>query len=241
MWGDSDNRGAIAVKPTRVITPEDPAYAGQKVYTPWSLKIYDPLVLRFFGPVVWRCPTGRLVEHYDRHVGRRHLDVGPGTGYFLERARLPADAQVVLLDPNPDVLAHASRRLAHLAPSVIEADVCVPFADDRRFDSAALNYVLHCLPGPMSRKAAAIRNVAAVLEPDGVLFGATVLGTPELHTLVSGLALRENNRRGIFDNLSDTEDGLREILSDAFAAVDVEVVGAVAIFSAAKPVRLHRW
>lgn len=225
------------MKPRRVIGPEDPAYAGQKHYTPWFLRIYDPLVLRLFGPMVWRCPTGRLVEHYDRHVGRRHLDVGPGTGYFLERARLPAEAQVVLLDPNPHVLAHASRRLAHLAPSVIEADVCMPLPDDRRFDSAALNYVLHCLRGPMSRKAAAIRNVAAVLEPDGVLFGATVLGTPTLHSWLSRRALRENNRTGIFDNLSDTEDGLREILSDAFAVVEVEVVGAVAIFSAAKPFR----
>lgn len=227
-------------KPTRVIKPEDLAYAGQKEYSPWFLKIYDPLVLRFFGPVVWRCPTGRLVEHYNRHVGRRHLDVGPGTGYFLERARLLADAQVALLDPNPNVLAHASRRLAHLAPSVSEADVYMPLADDRRFDSAALNYVLHCLPGPMSRKAAAIRNVAAVLEPDGVLFGATVLGTPELHTWLSGVVLRGTNRRGSFDNLSDTEDGLREILTDAFAAVDIEVVGAVAIFSATKPFRLPR-
>ena len=44
------------------------------------------------------------------------------------------------------------------------------------FDSAALSYVLHCLPGPQSQKAAAIRNAAAVLAPEGVLFGGTVLG-----------------------------------------------------------------
>lgn len=48
-------------KPTRVIKPEDPAYAGQKKYAPWFLKIYNPLVLGFFGPMVWRCPTGRLL------------------------------------------------------------------------------------------------------------------------------------------------------------------------------------
>jgi len=125
---------------TRVIAPEDPAYAGQKEYTPWFLRIYDWLVLGFFGPVVWRCPTARLVEHYRRHIRRRHLGVGPGTGFFLERARLPAEAQVVMLDPNPNVLAHAARRLARLSPSVIEADVVVPLADDRRFDSAAMNY-----------------------------------------------------------------------------------------------------
>lgn len=223
-------------KRTGVIAPEEPAYAGQKEYTPWFLEIYDWLVLGFFGPVVWRCPTRRLVEHYRRYIRRRHLDVGPGTGYFLERARLPAGAQVTLLDPNPNVLAHAARRIAH-APSVIEADVLLPLAVDGRFDSVAMNYVLHCLPGPMRRKAAAIRNVAAVLEPGGVLFGATVLGTPELHTWLSRAALRANNRREVFDNLSDTEAGLREILSESFEAVDVDVVGTVAIFSATTPVR----
>ena len=222
-------------KPTRVITPEDPAYAGQKHYTPWFLRIYDPLVLGFFCHIVWRCPTSRLVALYTRHLGRRHLDVGPGTGYFLARARLPVGFEVTLLDPNPNVLAHASRRLAHLAPSSMEADVCRPLPTDQRFDSAALTNVLHCLPGPMPRKAVAVRHVAAVLEPHGVLFGATVLGTPALHTWLSRLALRENNRRGIFDNLADTEDGLREILSESFEAVDLDVVGSVAMFSAANP------
>ena len=41
---------------------------------------------------------------------------------------------------------------------------------------AALNLVIHCLPGPLERKARAVANVAAVLAPTGVLFGASVLG-----------------------------------------------------------------
>lgn len=217
-----------------MIAPGDPAYRGQKEYTPSFLRIYDLLVLGFFGPVVWRCPTGRLVEHYRRHVRRRHLDVGPGTGFFVERARLPEGAEVTLLDPNPNVLAHARGRLTHLAPSVVRADVLQPLGG-QRFESAAMNYVLHCLPGPMSRKAAAVRNVAEVLGPDGVLFGATVLGTPGLHTWLSRAALRHNNRRGIFDNLADREEGLREILGATFDTVEIEVVGSVAIFSAERP------
>ena len=213
----------------------DPASAGHAIYTPGFLKLYDPLVLGVFGPVVWRCPTRLLVEHYTRHVGRRHLDVGPGTGYFLERARLPAGARVLLLDPNPHVLARAAARLAPLRPSAVRADVLEPLPLHGRFDSVGLNYVLHCLPGPMARRGPAIRNLAALLSPDGVLFGATVLGTPARDTWLSRAALDVNNRRGIFDNCQDTEGGLREVLSASFATLDLEIVGSVAVFAAAAP------
>lgn len=219
--------------------PDDPAYAGQKHYTTWFLKIYDPLVVGFLAQAVWRFPTDRLLDLYNRHTGRDHLDVGPGTCYFPDHARLPAGVRLTLADPNRIVLAHASKRLAHLDVTVIEADVLKPLIDkvDHRFDSAALSLVLHCLPGPMSRKAAAIVHVASVLGADGVLFGATVLGTPELHAFSARQLLRAYNRIGAFDNLSDTEDGLREILNKSFETVEVEVFGSIGIFTARRPVQ----
>jgi SAM-dependent methyltransferase len=220
--------------------PTDPAFEGQRHYTPLFLAIYDLLVLRLYGPWVWRCPTSALVQHYTRYLGHRHLDIGPGTGYFLAHARLPLGFSVVLMDPNRNVLTHASRRLEHLGPAVVQADVCRPLPVDRRFDSVALNYVLHCLPGPMARRVVAIRNVAGVLEPAGMLFGATLLGTPGLHTRLSLAALRENNRRGFFDNLDDSKESLREILSESFEEVELHIVGSVAVFSAAKPLPSRR-
>ena len=105
---------------------DDPAYPGQREYTPLFLKMYDPLILGFFTPVVWRCPTTRLVDGYRRHLGHRHLDVGPGTGYFLERAGMPDGSPVTLLDPNVHVLDHASRRLQRLDITTVQADVCKP-------------------------------------------------------------------------------------------------------------------
>ena len=214
---------------------DDPAYEGQREYTPVFLRIYDPLILGFFTPVVWRCPTDHIVDGYRRHVGRRHLDVGPGTGYFLERAALPEGRHVTLLDPNVHVLEHASRRLSHLAITTIEADVCKPLPVQGPFESAALSGVLHCLPGPLPRKAAAVANVAAVLAPRGVLFGASILGSSGHHTWFARRLLDANNRRGTFDNLGDTEDGLREILRASFEQVELEVIGSMAIFSATGP------
>jgi SAM-dependent methyltransferase len=214
---------------------EDPAYAGQREYSPVFLRIYDPVVLGLFSPLVWRCPTTYLVERYRKHVDQRHLDIGPGTGYFLERAGLADRHPVTLLDPNVNVLGHASRRLQRLDVTTVEADVLKPLPLEGPFDSAALNGVLHCLPGPLSRKAAAVANVAAVLAPTGVLFGASILGDSGRHTWLARNMLRANNRRGTFDNLDDTEDGLRQILQARFARVEMEVVGSMAIFAATNP------
>ena len=212
--------------------PDDPAYAGQREYTPLFLRIYDPLILGSFTPAVWQCPTTRLLEGYRHYVGNRHLDVGPGTGYFLERADMPDGSPVTLLDPNVNVLDHASRRLQRLDITTIEADVCKPLPVHGPFDSAALNGVLHCLPGPLPRKAAAVANVAAVLAPEGVLFGASILGLSGHHTWLSRSILKANNRRGTFDNVDDTEHGLREILEASFERVELETVGSMAIFAA---------
>jgi SAM-dependent methyltransferase len=214
---------------------DDPAYAGQREYTPFFLRIYDPVILGVFTRFIWRCPTGRLVDRYRRYVRPLHLDVGPGTGYFLERAGLPEGSPVTLLDPNVNVLDHASRRLNRLRITTVEADVLKPLPVDGPFDSAALNGVIHCLPGPLSRKADAVAHVAAVLAPTGVLFGASILGTSGRHSRLARNALRTNNRRGVFDNLDDTEEGLREILAASFEQVELETIGSMAVFAATGP------
>jgi SAM-dependent methyltransferase len=214
---------------------DDPAYRGQSDYSRALLGVYDPLVLGLAAGFVWRCPTSRLVEGYRAHIRDRHLDVGPGTGYFLEASGLPAASRVTIVDPNPNVLDHAARRLRHLEITAVEADVLKPLPVEGPFASAALHLVIHCLPGPMSRKAAAVANVAALLAPDGVLFGASVLGTDGPQTWLSRRVLDAFNRRGAFDNRTDTEAGLHEILAASFEHVELETVGAVAIFAATDP------
>jgi hypothetical protein len=47
--------------------------------------------------------------------------------------------------------------------------------------------------------------------------------------------LDANNRRGIFDNLGDTQEGLGEILGASFEQVELETVGSMAIFAATNP------
>ena len=214
----------------------DPAYRGQSDYGRVLLRLYDPLVLGPIARFVWRFPTAEHVRLYRRHIRPNHLDVGPGTGYFLAHAGLPDNSKVTILDPNPNVLRHVTGRLRGLDVTAVQADVLKPLPTPGPFDSAALSLVLHCLPGPMERKALAIANVARVMAPDGVLFGASVLGRSARHTRLGRAFLWAFNKRGAFGNLDDTEAGLREILERSFRHVSLETVGGTAVFVATDPV-----
>lgn len=214
---------------------DDPAYNGQRDYNALMLAAYDPVVLGPIARFVWRCPTTRLVELYRHHIRDRHLDIGPGTGYFLEHAGLSSGSQVTIVDPNRNVLRHVSRRLRSLHVTAVEADVLKPLPLTGPFHSAALHLVLHCLPGPPASKAAAVADVAAVLAPAGVLFGASVIGTSGDHTRAARMFLRAFNWQGAFDNLGDTEDGLRDILGASFERVELETIGSIAVFTASRP------
>jgi SAM-dependent methyltransferase len=217
------------------IAVADDAERGWRDYNRPLLAVYDRVVIGFVAEAVWRCPPEPLLALYRDNIRPPHLDVGPGTGYIIDRSGLPDRSPVTLVDPNPTVLAYATRRLRRLDVTGVRASVLEPLPVARAFPSAALNLVLHCLPGPMTRKAAAIRNIASVLEPDGVLFGATVLGLAGDQTRLSRAVLRLFNRRGAFDNLGDTEAGLRTILEESFTTVDLSVVGAIAMFVARSP------
>ena len=213
----------------------DPAYRGQRDYNRALLTLYDPLVL---GPIVrfvWRAPSDIMVQTYRDRIRVPHLDVGPGTGYFIDHAGLPDGSQVTLLDPNTNVLDRTSSRLRRFDLTVVEADVLKPLPVSGPFRSAALNAVLHCLPGPRERKARAVAKIASVLAPDGVLFGATVLGTTGSHTRVARAVLRAFNRQGGFDNLDDSEASTRAILEASFDDVEITVIGSVASFVAMGP------
>ena len=217
---------------------DDPkAERGWRDYNRALLAAYDRVVIGFVAKAVWRCPPEPLLGLYRANIRSPHLDVGPGTGFAIDRSGLPDGSPVTLVDPNLTVLTYATHRLRRLDVTAVRASVLEPLPIEPGFPSAGLNVFLHCLPGPMSRKAPAIRNIASVLAPDGVLFGSTVLGLAGDQTRLSRAVLRLFNRRGAFDNLGDTADGLRTILDESFETVDLSVVGAVAIFVATRPRR----
>lgn len=208
---------------------------GQRIYTPFVLRAYDLFVLGFSNRFAWGCPSRTMLERYDRLVGGRHLDIGVGTGWYLDRCAWPVEQpEITLLDLNENSLAVAARRLARYAPQTTRASVLDPLPlGERRFESAAANYLLHCLPGRIEAKAATVAaNVRPHLEPGGVLFGSTILGRDVPHNRLGRRLMKLYNAKGIFSNAEDDERGLARGLASVLGDVEIEVVDTVALFTA---------
>jgi SAM-dependent methyltransferase len=207
---------------------------GYAVYSNRSLAIYDALVLGLSNRLIWRCPSRYMVALYDRHLSADHLDIGVGTGYFLDKATFPvAGPKITLMDPNPDCLDRAAARIQRYSPVKIEADALVPWPEGiGRFGSIALNYVLHCLPGTMTEKACLFDHLNRHIAEGGTVFGATILQGEAPRSAAARKLMQIYNAKGIFSNEQDTQASLREVLESRFSDVRVEMIGCVALFSA---------
>ena len=221
------------------VIADDPSLAGQAVYTKAVLAVYDLWVHGISNPFIWRCPTKHLHALYDRHVTSNHLDVGVGTGYFLDRCSFPSPRpRLILVDANRNSLEVAGRRLRRHRPGLYRRNVLEPLSmDEPPFDSIALMYLLHCLPGNIAAKAVVFDNLNALLSSGGVIFGATVLGLGVRPSRMARRLMALYNARGIFSNSEDDLDALRNFLGRRYAQVQIDVVGCVALFSARRPRR----
>lgn len=210
-----------------------PTDAGQKVYSRAVLAVYDAWVLGISNHLLWRCPTRELRALYQRNVSACHLDIGVGTGYFLDKVRWPVERpRITLVDLNANSLASAARRIARFSPVCVAADALQPLPAMGAFQSAGLCYLLHCLPGSMSEKAAVFDHVGRVLAPGGRIFGATIVQGDAPRGPVAQKLMDAYNRRGIFSNTQDDLDSLKRALDTRFSEVRVRLMGAVALFEA---------
>jgi ubiquinone/menaquinone biosynthesis C-methylase UbiE len=217
----------------------DAAYAGQAIYTPATLALYDLVVLAVSNHVIWRCPTSRLARLYNENVTDNHLDVGVGTGWFLDHSRFPGPSpRIGLMDLNASALGAASHRIARYRPEQYQANVLRPVPDTiPPFDSLSLNALLHCLPGNIAQKSVVFDNLLPLLRPGGVIFGSTLLSIGVERSSVARALMRAYNRRGFFSNEDDSVSALRTALEQRFRAATVEVVGCAALFVVRNPIQ----
>lgn len=211
--------------------------AAAESYRRPMLATYDIFVLGMMSRFMWRCPRGRMLAHYDRQVGAAHLDIGPGTGWFLDKSRFPVESpSITLADLNEVVLATAAHRIRRYRPETRVCDAFRPLPlGDARFDSVGMNFLLHCLPGTMAQKSVVFDHVAPFLRPGARVFGSTVLGSGPHHTGRSARLLGKLNRSEVFSNLDDRMEDLEAELRARFSDVETVRAGAVCLFSARHP------
>jgi len=214
-------------------------------YTPLHLKIYDSFSLGFITTVGWRCPTSKfLLPFFLQHAGHNHLYIGVGTGYFTAHAvQQHKINEISLLDLNPHTLDKTSKRveaagLPNDKISTLIHDVFTPLPAEmkEKHDAVSLFYLLHCLPGRMSDKAPRVfGHLKEGLKPGGTLYGSTVLGEGVKHNIVGKMMMKYLNSKDMWSNYQDGESGLKNALERHFDDVEVQVVGAVALFKGNKP------
>ena len=137
------------------------------------------------------------------------------------------------MDLNRNSLGRTSRRIRRYAPQRHLANVLDPIdLPAGSFKSMGMNYLLHCLPGGMERKAVVFANVRPLLAEDGVVFGTTFLGRAAEHSRVARDAIERGNKHGHLSNLDDDLEGLRSALEQHFSSHELELCGSVALFAA---------
>ena len=206
--------------------------AGQAIYNKTTLSGYD-FVLGISNNYIWKCPSSLIEAHYNANLSSNHLDVGVGTGYYLDRCRFPINKpRVALMDMNLNSLAYTSGRLKRYQPEMYQQNVLEKIDTPiKPFDSIGANYLLHCVPGAITEKAIIFDHIKRVVNPGARVFGSTILQGGVERSWLAQRLMAFYNRKGIFSNTKDSLDDLKHALSQRFENAKVDVVGCVALFS----------
>lgn len=204
-----------------------------EVYSPFFLSIYDFIILRVICPLVWGCAKSHISKLYTNYITDQHLDIGVGTGYFLDQCQFPTEnPNITLLDINESCLNYTAERIKRFHPECHQADIFQKIPFEKKFQSISLTLLLHCLTGNIHEKGTIFEKIKLMLNPGGIIFGATVLGKNVELNWVARKLLKIYNRHRIFCNLEDDQDGLVSVLQKHFDNVVVEVQGGIALFVA---------
>ena len=209
---------------------------GHTIYSKKVLSIYDFWVLGISNHMIWKCPTKKLLKHFSQNLSSNHLDVGVGSGYFLDHCIFPmTSVRLALMDLNPHSLAKTAERIRRYSPECYIQNILEPLSHHPpHFDSISLNYVLHCLPGSISSKAVIFDHLSKVLSPSGKVFGSTLLRPDEKTSFAARKLMRFYNRKKIFSNENDSFEDLQACLSKKYESYQIQKIGCVALFSATK-------
>ena len=208
------------------------AWDGSSWCTNIFLKIYDWFALGFTCPFIWGCKAENIIRLYNQHMTGNHLDIGIGTGYFLDKCVFPVKKpEITIIDINPFALKMAKKRLARYNPGGYVRDVLKPLdIGNVLFDSIGLAHLFHCLPGDMKSKGIVFHNLKKLLKPGGVIFGSTFLTGGTSQNIVTKIMFWLTNRIGFMHNKQDNLEAFSRLLKYHFPVYSIHTLGSEILF-----------
>ena len=76
------------------------------------LNNYDYIVNNINCKYAWKCDQKHIKNLYRENISKNHLEIGPGTGYFLKNFQFD---NLIIMDINKDILRNSSDNLKNNA------------------------------------------------------------------------------------------------------------------------------
>lgn len=189
-----------------------------------SLRYYDLFVNEINCKFVWSCHKKNIENLYKKNIRKNHLEIGPGTGYFIKNYKFN---NLTLVDINDDILKYNLKQqplTKYIRQNLFLKDEKINLLN---YSSVGVNCVLHCVPGKLEDK---MNNlIQSFNDKDIIIFGATVVNDPS-NNYLTNIQLKILNKYGIFHNKNDYTENLIHFLEKNNYNYNIKKIGQMILF-----------
>ena len=174
------------------------------------LGLYPTIVSKFITPKIWGLGQAKLNAMYEKYTGTSHLEIGPGPDPY----RHCILTKLSIMDLNESVLDTIRKTYPHPEFETYTGDILNQAHYHNQLNASLASFnLMHCISEP-AKWLKFFHNVDSVLEPGGVLFGASVHNLNPLSKCLNTL--------GIFHNRHDTVDIIKIALKQSYSVVELQ-------------------
>ena len=187
---------------------------------------YDYFVNNINCKYVWKCDQRYIKKLYANNITNKHLEIGPGTGYFIKKYQFN---NLHLVDINQDILNNSEKNLYNNCQNIKIHNQNI-FENNNKINeditSIGMSYVLHCVPNNLD---ISLDNLVDNIKTNNqiTIFGSTVI--PNKKDIVAMTEIYTLNTFGIFNNINHNKEQLEYII-DKYNG-NIKHVGNVLLFN----------